>query len=108
MIPDTLCQVCVVVQRRGTREHCQALGRRYAAIEKTTLSTLPADGLRLTRDGQGDSMTPAAAVEAFAWLAALGIEHAIFNMPNGTDIEAFDLLQGEVVPRVERIPVAGR
>ena len=90
------------------REHCQALGRPYEAIEKTTISTLPADGLHLTRDGRDGSMTPDAAVEAFARLAALGIDHAIFNMPNVTDIEVFDLLRDEVVPRVERIQVAGR
>jgi hypothetical protein len=73
------------------------LGRPYAEIEKTTLSTLT-----ITRDGRDGSMTPDAAVEAFARLAALGIDHAIFNMPDVTDIEAFDLLRDEVVPRVER------
>jgi|SRR5579859_3680466 len=85
------------------REHCQALGRPYEQIEKTTLDTI-----HLTRDGRNGSRTPAAVVEYFGGLAAMGIDQAIFNMPNVYDPEVFDLLAGEVVPQVEKMPVAGR
>ena len=85
------------------REHCEALGRPYTDIEKTTLDTL-----RITRDGRDNSFTPAAAIQYFRDLAAIGIDQAIFNTPQVTDLELFDLLANEVMPVVERIEVAGR
>ena len=85
------------------REHCQALGRPYEQIEKTTL-----DFINLTRDGRDGSQTPAAVVEYFAGLASMGIDQAIFSMPNVYDPEVFDLLATEVIPQVEKISVAGR
>lgn len=84
-------------------EHCEALGRPYAEIEKTTLSTL-----NITRDGRDGSLSPAQAVEHFASLAALGIDHAIFNTPQFREPEFFDLVGAEVIPAVERLAVAGR
>lgn len=86
------------------RNHCQSLGRPYEDIEKTTLDT----GIRITRDGRDNSLTPAAAIERFRELAALGIDQAIFNTPMVTDLEFFDLLATEVIPAVEQIEVAGR
>jgi F420-dependent oxidoreductase-like protein len=85
------------------REHCQAVGRPYEQIEKTTL-----DSIMLTRDGRNGSITPAAAVESFAELASLGIDQAIFSLQNVTDPEVFDLLATEVIPQVNKIAVAGR
>lgn len=85
------------------REHCQAVGRPYAEIEKTTL-----DHMKLTRDGRDRSTTPAQAVEHFAELASMGIDQAIFSLSNVTDPEVFDLLATEVIPQVNKIAVAGR
>ena len=85
------------------REHCAAVGRPYDAIEKTTLSTL-----HITREGANGTITPAQAVEQLAGLAAMGIDQAIFNMPNVYDPAVFDLLANEIIPQVERMPVAGR
>ncbi len=85
------------------RRHCQAIGRPYEQIEKTTLSVIS-----LSRDGRNGSMTPAAAIEYFASLAALGIDQAIFSMPNVYDLDVFDLLATEVIPEVNKIAVAGR
>ena len=85
------------------REHCQAIGRPYEQIEKTSLGSLA-----LSRDGRNGSMTPAAAIEYFAKLAALGIDQAIINMPNVYDLDVFDLFATEVIPAVEKIAVAGR
>ncbi len=85
------------------REHCAAIGRPYAEIEKTTLSSY-----RLTRDGRNGSTTPAALLEHLAQLAELGIDQAIFSLQNVSDLEPFDLLATEVVPAAEKIPVAGR
>ncbi len=85
------------------QQHCEQVGRPYAEIEKTTLDTL-----RLSADGSGDTITPQAAVEYFAHLAAMGIDQAIVNMPNVSDPAIFDLLGSEVIPAVEAMPVAGR
>jgi len=85
------------------RDHCQSIGRPYEQIEKTTLDTL-----HITRDGRDGTLTPAAAITHFTELAALGIDQAIFSMPNVTDLEPFDLLATEIVPAVEKIAVAGR
>lgn len=85
------------------REHCETVGRPYAEIEKTTLSTL-----NVTRDGRDGSITPAQAVEQFAGLAALGIDHAIFNTPRVHEPEFFDIMGTEVIPEVEKLAVAGR
>jgi F420-dependent oxidoreductase-like protein len=83
--------------------HCEAVGRPYEQIEKTSLGRV-----HLTRDGRNGSLTPAAAVEHFTVLAELGIDHAIFSMPNVHEQEPFELLASEVIPAAKKIPVAGR
>lgn len=85
------------------RDHCQAIGRPYEEIEKTTL-----DVLSISRDGRNNSVTPAAAIEGFAQLADMGIDQAIFSMPNVYDPAVFELLATEVIPEVNKIKVAGR
>jgi F420-dependent oxidoreductase-like protein len=85
------------------RDHCQSVGRPYEQIEKTAL-----DSFHLTRDGRDGTTTPAQAIEQFAELAAMGIDQAIFSLRNVHDLEPFDLLATEIVPAVEKIPVAGR
>ncbi len=85
------------------RQHCQALGRPYEQIEKTTL-----DVVHVTRDGRDNTLSPDAAIAYFADLAAQGIDQAIFSMPNVADLEPFDLLTTHVIPAVEQLAVAGR
>jgi F420-dependent oxidoreductase-like protein len=85
------------------RGHCERYGRPYGDIEKTTLDTL-----RLSRDGGQGTISPQAAVEACAHLAAMGIDQAIINMPNPTDPAVFELLATQVIPEVNKLPVAGR
>ena len=85
------------------RGHCEAVGRPYEQIEKTSLGIV-----HLTRDGYDGSLSPAAAVEHFAALAELGIDQAIFSLPNVHEQEPFELLETEVIPAAQKIPVAGR
>jgi F420-dependent oxidoreductase-like protein len=85
------------------RDHCEAIGRPYEQIEKTTLNTV-----HITRDGRGDSMTPRQAIEYFREQAAMGIDQAIFNMPNVYDLDVLDLIGDEIIPEVSQIPVEGR
>ena len=86
------------------REHCAAVGRPYEHIEKTAYS----HQLRLTRDGREGTLSPAAAIESFAALAELGIDHVIVSLANVSESEPFDLLATEIIPAVEKLPVAGR
>ena len=85
------------------RAHCEAVGRNYDDIEKTSLSRL-----HLTRDGDGGSMTPEAAVGYFTGLARVGIEHAIVSLPNVHTADVFELLANEVLPALADVAVAGR
>jgi F420-dependent oxidoreductase-like protein len=84
------------------REHCSKLGRPYEQIEKTTLDTI-----RLSRDGRNGTLSPSAAIDHFAEQAAIGIDQAIFNSPDVTNLEFFDVL-AQIMPEVAKIPVAGR
>lgn len=85
------------------REHCQTLGRPYEQIEKSSLG-----GLYVSRNGGNGTRTPAEAVAYFQWLAGLGFDQAIVNLPNVSDPDIFDLLAKDVIPAALDIPVAGR
>jgi F420-dependent oxidoreductase-like protein len=84
------------------RGHCEAEGRPYEEIEKTSLDTL-----LVTRDGQG-GMSPQQAIDYFGNLAQLGFDHALISMPNVSHPDAFDVFRDEVVPAVHEITPAGR
>lgn len=85
------------------RGHCEAEGRPYSAIEKTTLNSFI-----LTRDGRDGTTSPSQLIEIFASQAAMGIDQAIFSLRNVHDLEPFDVLANEVVPAVDKLAVAGR
>jgi F420-dependent oxidoreductase-like protein len=105
---------CNLFTREGTealqhklntlREHCEAISRPYEQIEKTSTTT----NLRLTRDGRDGTLSPSAAIDLFAGLAELGIDHAIISVTNVYEPEVFELLATEIIPKVAKIPVAGR
>ena len=64
--------------------------------------------LEYHRDGNNGSLSPSAAIEYFASLAELGINHALFSMPGIENFDAFDILATEIIPKVEKIKAAGR
>jgi F420-dependent oxidoreductase-like protein len=80
------------------REHCEAVGRDYAEIEKTTLDTID------LRPGKG---TVAGYVERFAAHAELGVDQVIVNMPAVEDPAAREPL-AELVQELAKITPAGR
>lgn len=84
------------------REHCDAIGRDYDSIERTTLG-----GLSLSSRGTDGALTLDQATERFAALAALGIDHAIVNMPRSDDPATFELMP-ELTRRLAAITPAGR
>ena len=79
------------------RSHCQTLKRPYEQIEKTTLFMVP-----IVQNGHLNS----ASVDALQALADLGIDQVMVRAPG--DQATFDLLATELLPIVEKIPVAGR
>jgi alkanesulfonate monooxygenase len=73
------------------RGHCEALGRDYASIEKTTLGTVEL--------GAG-KMSAADVIAHCRRLAAIGVQHAIFNMPNVHEIRPLEIFGREIIPAV--------
>ncbi len=73
------------------KQHCDQVGRDYRAIEKTVLSTIH------LAPGQASASDVIAQCQA---LAALGIQHAIFNMPNTQDITPLEVFGREIIPLV--------
>ncbi len=72
-------------------QHCAALGRDYDSIEKTSLGTVE---LRAGRMSVADVLAQCRA------LARVGIDHAIFNMPNVHEIRPLEIFGGEIIPEV--------
>jgi F420-dependent oxidoreductase-like protein len=71
------------------KRHCDAVGRPYAEIEKTTL------GSAHLAPGQ---QTPADIIAHCRTLAGVGIQHAIFNMPNVDEIKPLETFGREIIP----------
>jgi F420-dependent oxidoreductase-like protein len=73
------------------KQHCEALGRDYQAIEKTTLSSVE------LRDGK---MGPQDVIALCKTFAGLGVGHVIFNMPNVHEIAPLEVFRREIIPAV--------
>jgi F420-dependent oxidoreductase-like protein len=65
------------------KRHCDAVGRDYAEIEKTSLGTV-----NLAPGGD----TPETLIERCRALAAVGVQHALFNMPNAHEIAPLETI----------------
>ncbi len=73
------------------RQHCRALGRDYASIEKTTLATA---------DLRPGKTSAEELIGLCRSLASLGVEHAIFNMPNVEEITPLETFKRHIIPAV--------
>jgi F420-dependent oxidoreductase-like protein len=71
--------------------HCDALGRDYASIEKTSLGTV---------ELQPGKMGAAAVVEQCRQLALIGVQHAIFNIPTVHEMLPLEIFARDVIPAV--------
>jgi F420-dependent oxidoreductase-like protein len=71
------------------RGHCEKVGRDYAEIEKTTLGTVHL---------VPDKMKAKDVIENCRALADLGIQQAIFNMPNVHEIKPLEIFGREIIP----------
>jgi F420-dependent oxidoreductase-like protein len=73
------------------RGHCDALGRNYDAIEKTTLGTV---------DLQPGKMTVREVLDQCKTLADLGVDQVIYNLPNVHEIDVLHTFGKEIIPAV--------
>jgi F420-dependent oxidoreductase-like protein len=69
--------------------HCEKVGRDYSEIEKTTLSTVYL---------APDKMKAKDVIEECKALAGIGIQHAIFNMPNVHELKPLEIFGKEIIP----------
>ncbi len=77
------------------REHCDAVGRRYDEIERTTLQAVS-----IRPEVAPGSSTPAQIVDRFGELADAGAQHIIFAVRDVHDISKLELLGGAVFPQL--------
>jgi len=68
--------------------HCEALGRDYDTIEKTSLGTVHLSG----------EDTVESVIRRLRNLADLGFSHAIFNMPDVYEITPLETFGKEIIP----------
>jgi F420-dependent oxidoreductase-like protein len=73
------------------KRHCEQVGRDFDEIEKTTLGTVH---LAPGKMGVPD------VIQLCQELAALGVQHAIFNMPNVHEITPLETFGREIIPAV--------
>ncbi len=73
------------------KRHCEAVGRDYAEIEKTSLATANlAPG----------KMKAADVIEQCRQLSKLGFQQVIFNMPNVQELSPLEAFGHEIIPAV--------
>ena len=71
--------------------YCDEVGRSFHDIERTTLGTV---------NLSTGNMTSAQVIELCRSLAGIGIQHAIFNMPNVAAIKPLETFGREIIPAV--------
>ena len=76
------------------RRHCDDIGRDYDDIEKTVLGAIKI---------APDAMPPEELIELCHGLHDVGINQAIFNMPNVADITPLETIGREVIPQIEHL-----
>ncbi|MCB0025172.1 MAG: hypothetical protein KDD91_19205, partial [Caldilinea sp.] len=72
------------------KRHCDALGRAYDSVEKTSLATVHLSG----------DDTAASVISRIKTYAAMGFTHAIFNMPDVYKITPLETFAREIIPAV--------
>ena len=73
------------------QQHCQDVGRPYDDIERTSLGTVHLAPGKMTADE---------VINTCRELAGVGIQHAIFNMPNVHEITPLETFAQEIIPVV--------
>ena len=69
------------------RRHCEAVGRPYDEIERSTLQ-----GVRISTDGSGGNETPDQVIERFGELGDAGAQHILFSVRDVWQTDKLELL----------------
>jgi F420-dependent oxidoreductase-like protein len=80
------------------REHCAAVGRPYAEIERSTLQSV-----RISATGDEGTDAPAAIVDRFGELSDAGAQHVIFSVRDVWDPAKLELIGRDVLPAVQKL-----
>jgi F420-dependent oxidoreductase-like protein len=73
------------------RQHCRTLGRDFATIEVTSLGTVDLHPGKMSADD---------VIEHCRSLASVGVQHAVFNMPNVHELAPLETFGREIIPAV--------
>lgn len=84
-------------------EHCHAVGRDFAEIERTSLQGV---ALRSSGSGGSGSESPDQIVERFGRLAEAGVQHVILNFADTHDPALIELLGARVLPQLRSTEAA--
>jgi len=90
------------------KRHCEEIGRPYEDIERTALGTVNlspgntlAPALAPERSaGASAGVTAADVIKTCRDLADVGIQHAIFNMPNVHELTPLEIFGRDIIPAV--------
>lgn len=75
------------------KAHCEAIGRPYDEIERTTLPS----NLRISRDGSDGGMSPAQVVDYYGELADAGAQHIVFSVRDVHETDRLELIGEQVI-----------
>lgn len=78
--------------------HCETVGRDYAEIEKSLLTSVS-----ITPDGARRSLTPEALVERLGRTAEAGTQHAIIGINGVEDVSKIELIGRDVIPQLRDV-----
>jgi alkanesulfonate monooxygenase SsuD/methylene tetrahydromethanopterin reductase-like flavin-dependent oxidoreductase (luciferase family) len=88
--PETIAR-----KYRVLEQHCEAIGRTFDEIERTTLQSVA-----ISEDGSAGTETAAQVVDHFGELNDAGAQHVIFNVRNVHDPGVLELIGREVIPQL--------
>ncbi|MBI2781503.1 MAG: LLM class F420-dependent oxidoreductase [Chloroflexi bacterium] len=78
------------------KAHCEAVGRPYDDIERSTLQ----GNLRVSRDGTGGTETPARIIDRYGELADAGAQHILFSVADVWRTDTLELLGSTLLPQM--------
>jgi F420-dependent oxidoreductase-like protein len=78
------------------RRHCEAVGRPYEEIERTTLQ-----GVRLTAGGSGRGETPEQVIERFGELGDAGAQTVLFSVKDVWQTDKLELLGSTLLEQLK-------
>jgi len=77
------------------RRHCEAIGRPYDDIERSTLASV-----HVSRDGSGGTATPDKLVQRFGEMGDAGAQHVLFSVRDVDQTDKLELLGSTVLAQL--------